>query len=138
MITCAAGGQPRVCVPDWGELRVIDDRRLRLAVWPSAPIAADMDHGAPILLIVTVLSEVHLIHATARRLANAAMVWAHYELTITSARIADRGTAPHSQAGNHAGKEFLPHRLPKGADKHREYRRDRSPSSRQASAITID
>lgn len=140
MITCPAGGQPRVCVPDWGELRVIDDRRLRVAVWPSDPTAADLDHDAPILLIVTVLSEVHLIHATARRLVNAAMVWAHYELTITSARIADRGTAPHSQAGQNtkAGKEFLTPRRPKAADKHREYRRDHRLPSRQASAITID
>ncbi|KAB2352465.1 hypothetical protein [Actinomadura rudentiformis] len=138
MITYSAGGKSRVFVPDWGELRVIDDRRLRVAVWPSDPTAANLDHDGSVLLIVTALSDVHLVHATARRLVNAAMVWAHYELTITSARIVDRGTAPHPQAGHNgnAGKELLAHRLPKAADKHREYRRDPRPLS--SSAIIID
>jgi hypothetical protein len=94
MITSAPDGMPRVCVPDWGELRAVDDRHLRVAVWPSGPTAADLDRDPSVLLIVTALSEVYLVNAAARRLENAAMVWAHYELTITSARIADRGTTP--------------------------------------------
>ena len=96
MITCAADGLPWVCVPDWGELRVIEDRCLRVAIWPDDPTVDDLDRGEPVLLIVTGSPDVHLIRATARRLADAAMVWAHYDLTITSARRADRGTAPYS------------------------------------------
>ncbi|MEU5884957.1 hypothetical protein [Spirillospora sp. NPDC047279] len=97
MITRSPDGRSQVCVPDAGELRVIDDRRVRVAVWPSSPTAADLDRDASALLIVTNPSDVHLIHVTARRLANAAMVWAHYELTVTSSRTAARGTAPDLQ-----------------------------------------
>ncbi|MFG2248912.1 hypothetical protein [Spirillospora sp. NPDC048823] len=97
MVTCAADGRPRVCVPNSGELRVIEDRCLRVAIWPDTPTATDLDRGEPVLLIVTAATDVHLIRATARRLADAAMVWAHYDLTITSAQIADRGTAPYLQ-----------------------------------------
>ncbi|WP_141582542.1 hypothetical protein [Actinomadura sp. WMMA1423] len=96
MITCSPDGRPRVCVPDWGELRVVGERHLRVAVWPSDPTASDLDRDPSVLLIVTAVSEVYLVHAAARRLDHAAMVWAHYELTITSARIADRGTTPRS------------------------------------------
>lgn len=96
MITCAVDGRPRICVPDCGELRVIGDR-LRVAIWPDSPTAVNLDRGEPVLLIVTGSPDVHLIRATARRLADAAMVWAHYELTVTSARTADRGTAPYVQ-----------------------------------------
>ncbi|MFA1541563.1 hypothetical protein [Actinomadura monticuli] len=95
MITCAADGPPSACVPETGELRVIEDRCLRVAVWPDSPTALDLERGEPVLLIVTGSPDVHLIRATARRLVDAAMVWAHYDLTITSARIADRGTAPY-------------------------------------------
>lgn len=95
MVTCGADLRPQVCVPDWGELRVVEDRHLRVAVWPSDPTAVNLDRDAPVLLLVTALSDVYVVNATARRLVNAAMVWAHYELTITSARIADRGTTPH-------------------------------------------
>ncbi|TDB76234.1 hypothetical protein E1264_38860, partial [Actinomadura sp. KC216] len=94
MITYSAEGPPRVCVPDIGELRVIDGRLLRVAIWPDSPTAADLDRGVSILLIVPASPDVHLIRATARRLSGAAMVWAHFDLTITSARIAARGTAP--------------------------------------------
>ncbi|MEO3830302.1 hypothetical protein [Actinomadura sp. B10D3] len=108
MITPGADGLPQVCVPDWGELRAVDDRRLRVAVWPTDPTAVSLDGGAPVLLIVTAMSEVFLVRATPRRLVNAAMVWAHYELTITSARIADRGTSPRLEPGSaEAGEEFL-------------------------------
>lgn len=95
MVTCAADGLPWVCVPDCGELRVIEDRCLRVAIWPDDPAVDDLDRGEPVLLIVPGSQDVHLIRATARRLADAAMVWAHYDLTITSARTADRGTAPY-------------------------------------------
>lgn len=95
MITCAADGLPWVCVPDCGELRVIEDLCLRVAIWPDDPTVDDLDRGEPVLLIVTGSPDVHLIRATPRRLAGAAMAWAHYDLTITSARIADRGTAPY-------------------------------------------
>ncbi|MFI0486812.1 hypothetical protein [Actinomadura sp. 9N215] len=94
MITYAPDGPPRVCVPDAGELRVIDGRLLHVAVWPDSPTAADLDRGLPVLLIVPASPDVHLIRATAHRLVGAAMVWAHYDLTIISARIAVRGTAP--------------------------------------------
>ncbi|TDD20248.1 hypothetical protein E1287_41490 [Actinomadura sp. KC06] len=94
MITYTADGPPRVCVPDIGELRVIDGRLLHVAIWPDSPTAADLDRGVPVLLIVPAAPDVHLIRATARRLTGAAMVWAHFDLTITSARIAARGTAP--------------------------------------------
>ncbi|TDC79425.1 hypothetical protein [Actinomadura sp. 7K507] len=97
MITCVGEGLPWIRVPDWGELRVTEDRRLRVAIWPDDPTASDLDRGEPVLLIVTGSPDVHLIRATAHRLADAAMVWAHYDLTITSARIADRGTAPYLQ-----------------------------------------
>ncbi|WP_329086880.1 hypothetical protein OG979_27345 [Actinomadura citrea] len=114
MITCAPDGRPLVCVPDWGELHVLDDRHLRVAVWPSGPTAADLDRGTPVLLIVTALSDVYLVQATARRLENAAMVWAHYELTITSARLADRGTAPRLPSARDAEDttEYLTQRPP--------------------------
>ncbi|TYK50803.1 hypothetical protein [Actinomadura decatromicini] len=98
MLTGGADGRPRVCVPDWGELRVLDGLRLRVAVWPDDPTAVQLDRGAPVLLVVADSPDVHLIHATPRRLADAAMVWAHYELTITSARIAERGTAPYADS----------------------------------------
>ncbi|MEU8800675.1 hypothetical protein [Spirillospora sp. NPDC048819] len=103
MVTCAADGRPWVCVPDSGELRVIEDRCLRVAIWPDNPTATDLDRGEPVLLIVTGSPDVHLIRATARRLADAAMVWAHYDLTITSSRIADRGTAPYLQSAQLSG-----------------------------------
>jgi len=93
LITSGPGG-PRVCVPDWGELRVIDDRHLRVAIWPADPTAADLDHAVPALLVVSAPTGVHSVDIKARRLENAAMVWAHYELTITSARPVDRGTTP--------------------------------------------
>ncbi|MFD0687827.1 hypothetical protein ACFQZM_25255 [Actinomadura fibrosa] len=105
MVTSDADGRPRVCVPDWGDLRVLDDRRLRVAIWPSDPTALNLDRDAPVLLIVTALSEVYLVDATARRLEGAAMVWAHYELTITSARAAGRGTVPYLPSD--AGVELL-------------------------------
>ncbi|MFB4305151.1 hypothetical protein [Actinomadura sp. GTD37] len=109
VITCAADGRPRVCVPDAGELRVIEDRRLRVAIWPDNPTAIDLDRGEPVLLVVTGSPDVHLIRATARRLVGAAMVWAHYDLTITSARIADQGTTPAPQPAQqgHTTKETL-------------------------------
>ncbi|MFA1550299.1 hypothetical protein [Actinomadura chokoriensis] len=118
MVTCGADGQPRVCVPDWGELRVVGDQRLRVAVWPSDPTAVNLDRDPSALLIVPALADVYLIHATARRLVDAAMVWAHYELTITSARVADRGTTPHLQSESDADGEveFLTQRLPKSED----------------------
>ncbi|WUH99212.1 hypothetical protein OHR68_37830 [Spirillospora sp. NBC_00431] len=97
MIIYAVDGPPRIFVPDAGELRVLDDRFLRVAIWPGSPTAADLDRGLPILLIVPAAPDVHLVRATARRLDNAAMVWAHYDLTVTSARIATRGTAPFAQ-----------------------------------------
>ncbi|TDD70324.1 hypothetical protein E1293_34930 [Actinomadura darangshiensis] len=109
LITCGADGAPRACVPDWGELRVVDERRLRVAIWPSDPTAVNLDHDAPALLIVTALSDVYLVHATPRRLVDAAMVWAHYELTITSAHIADRGTTPPP----HLDTDVLAQRAPK-------------------------
>ncbi|MES9537643.1 hypothetical protein [Actinomadura sp. NPDC000600] len=116
MITCAPDGRPRVCVPDWGELRVVGDRHLRVAVWPSGPTAADLDRDPSVLLIVTALSEVYLVDAAARRLENAAMVWAHYELTITSARTADRGTVPASPSlRDDAPEEYLTQRPPRAA-----------------------
>ncbi|MFG2003454.1 hypothetical protein ACGFNU_30275 [Spirillospora sp. NPDC048911] len=136
MITRAPDGDSRVCVPDWGELRVMDDRRLRVAVWPSDPTAANLDRGAPILLIVTALSDVHLIHATPRRLVNAAMQWAHYELTITSARIVDRGTTPRLQAGPGTESEVLAQQLPKAADKYWERRGEHRPSPKPNPAIS--
>jgi hypothetical protein len=120
MITCGADGRPQVCVPDWGELRAVGDRRLRVAVWPSDPTAVNLDHDAAALLIVTAMSDVYLVDATARRLANAAMVWAHYELTITSARIADRGTTPRLRPENDAHEEFLVQRPPNVAGALRE------------------
>lgn len=64
MITCGADGPPQVCVPDWGELRAVDDRHLRVAVWPTDPTAVNLDGGAPVLLIVTALSDVYLVRAT--------------------------------------------------------------------------
>ncbi|MEU9870230.1 hypothetical protein AB0C87_20530 [Actinomadura sp. NPDC048021] len=130
MITCAPDGRPRVCVPDWGELRVLDDRRLRVAVWPSDPTAADLDRGTPVLLIVTALSEVYLVHATPGRLENAAMVWAHYELTITSARLADRGTAPPLPRDAEDATEYLTQRLPRRARTHHRHPGQRSPWAR--------
>lgn len=104
MIIYAADGPPRIFVPDAGELRVLDDRHLRVAIWPGSPTAADLDRGLPILLIVPASPDVHLVRATARRLDNAAMVWAHYELDVTSARIATRGTAPFSQSARFSDK----------------------------------
>ncbi|MES9604952.1 hypothetical protein [Actinomadura sp. NPDC000929] len=130
MITCAPDGRPRVCVPDWGELRVLDDRRLRVAVWPSDPTAADLDRGTPVLLIVTALSEVYLVHATPGRLENAAMVWAHYELTITSARLADRGTAPPLPRDAEDATEYLTQRPPRRARTHHRHPGQRSPWAR--------
>ena len=97
MIVPGAGGPPHVCVPDCGELRVLDDRSLRVAIWPDAPIAADLDGGAPVLLIVPSAPDVHLIQATARRQPGAAMIWAHYDLSIASAQVVAPGTAPHTQ-----------------------------------------
>lgn len=105
MITGAADGRPLACVPDAGELRVIEDRCLRVAIWPDSPTAIDLDRGEPVLLIVTGSPDVHLIRATARRLDDAAMVWAHYDLTITSARIADRGTAPYQHSAQLSGND---------------------------------
>ncbi|GGP95639.1 hypothetical protein GCM10010187_09030 [Actinomadura coerulea] len=130
MITSAPGGRPQVCVPDWGELRVLDDRRLRVAVWPSGPTAADLDRGTPVLLIVTALSDVYLVQATARRLENAAMVWAHYELTITSARLADRGTAPRLPRDAEDTTEYLTQRPPRRARTHHRRPAQRSPWAR--------
>ncbi|WP_089309754.1 hypothetical protein [Actinomadura mexicana] len=132
MITCAPDGRPRVCVPDWGELLVLDDRHLRVAVWPSAPTAADLDRGTPVLLIVTALSEAYLVHATARRLENAAMVWAHYELTITSALPADRGTAPRLPSARDAEDttEYLTQRPPRRARTRHRHPAQRSPWAR--------
>jgi hypothetical protein len=97
MIVNAEDGTPRISVPDCGELRVLDDRRLRVAIWPDDPVAADLDRGAPVLLIVADSPDVHLIRATAHRLDNAAMVWTHYDLTVTSTEIATRGTGLHNQ-----------------------------------------
>ncbi|WP_258940573.1 hypothetical protein [Actinomadura luteofluorescens] len=132
LITCAPDGSPRVCVPDWGELRVLDDRRLRVAVWPSGPTAADLDRGTPVLLIVTALSDVYLVQAAARRLENAAMVWAHYELAITSARLADRGTAPRLPSARDAEDttEYLAQGPPRRARAHRRHPGQRSPWAR--------
>lgn len=132
LITCAPDGSPRACVPDWGELRVLDDRRLRVAVWPSGPTAADLDRGTPVLLIVTALSDVYLVQAAARRLENAAMVWAHYELTITSARLADRGTAPRLPSARDAEDttEYLAQGPPRRARAHRRHPGQRSPWAR--------
>lgn len=132
MITCAPDGRPRICVPDWGELRVLDDRRLRVAVWPSGPTAADLDRGTPVVLIATALSDVYLVHAEPRRLENAAMVWAHYELTITSARLADRGTAPDLPPAREADDttEYLTQRPPRQARTHHRHAAQRSPWAR--------
>ncbi|WP_242905093.1 hypothetical protein [Actinomadura terrae] len=116
MITCGADGLPQVCVPDWGELRAVGDRHLRVSVWPTDPTAINLDRAAPVLLVVTALSDVYLVHATARRLADAAMVWAHYELTITSARIADRGTTPRLVPDHDTPTEFPAQRLPRARD----------------------
>lgn len=99
MVTVAPDGSPRVCVPDCGELRVIDGRLLRMAAWPDSAAAADLDRGGPVLLIVPEAGDVRLVHATARRIPGAAMAWYHYELTVTSARVADRGTAPYVRGG---------------------------------------
>ncbi|GAA2632251.1 hypothetical protein SMC26_21430 [Actinomadura fulvescens] len=137
MMTRPEHARPEVCVPDWGELRVIDDRRLRVAVWPSDPTAVNLDHDAPTLLIVTAPTGVHLIHATARRLPNAAMVWAHYELTITSAHVADRGTAPQARAG-HAKTEVLTQRPPKVTEQPWRHRREHKPPSAFTSAVVMD
>ncbi|MFD0687826.1 hypothetical protein [Actinomadura fibrosa] len=117
LITCDADGRPRVCVPDWGDLRAVDDRHLRVAVWPSDPTAANLDRDASALLIVTIPSDVYVVNATARLLEGAAMVWAHYELTITSAGVADRGTVPRprSESDAEAGWEVLAQR-PSKAD----------------------
>ncbi|MBO2452994.1 hypothetical protein J4573_38290 [Actinomadura barringtoniae] len=81
-------------MPDWGELRVLDDRHLRVAVWPADPTALDLDHEVPAMLVASAPTGVYSVDIKARRLENAAMVWAHYELTITSARLVDRGTTP--------------------------------------------
>ncbi|TDD91834.1 hypothetical protein [Actinomadura rubrisoli] len=97
MITSDADGCPRACLPADGDLRVIDDQHLRVALWPTSPTAVNLERGAPVLLIATAPPDVHLVHATARRLVNAAMIWAHYELTVTSSQIADHGTAPQAQ-----------------------------------------
>lgn len=138
MVTCGADGRPRVCVPDWGELRVVGDRRLRVAVWPSDPTAVNLERDAPALLIVTALSDVYLVHATARRLVDAAMVWAHYELTITSARIAERGTTPRPRLDRETGMEFLAQRVPAAGgmfgDEDGDYR---SPSAKLSSVISV-
>ncbi|TDC64890.1 hypothetical protein E1200_19345 [Actinomadura sp. GC306] len=108
MVTCAADGLPWVCVPDCGELRVIEDRYLRVAIWPDDPAVDDLERGEPVLLIVTGPPDVHLIRAKARRLTDAAMVWAHYDLTITSARTADRGTTPYLDARTEALNSTVP------------------------------
>lgn len=97
IILITSGTAPRVCVPDSGELRVLDGS-LRVAIWPDTPVAADLDAGASVLLVVPATADVHLIQATARQLANAAMVWTHYDLTITSTRIVAPGTAPYAQS----------------------------------------
>ncbi|WP_344903356.1 hypothetical protein [Actinomadura meridiana] len=102
MIINAEDGTPRISVPDCGELRVLDDRHLRVAIWPDDPVATDLDRGAPVLLIVADSPDVHLLHAEAHRLDNAAMVWTHYDLTITSSEIAGRGTGPQNQPADTA------------------------------------
>ncbi|NDU72728.1 hypothetical protein GWI34_08810 [Actinomadura sp. DSM 109109] len=130
MITTAADGRPQVCVPDWGELRVLGDRHLRVAVWPSDPTAACLDRGAPVLLVVPDLSDVYLVHATPRRLENAAMVWAHYDLAITSARLADRGTAPRLPQDSDGAVEYLTQRPPRRPRTHHRHATPHSPWAR--------
>ncbi|WP_067464274.1 hypothetical protein [Actinomadura macra] len=97
MITCDADGRPRACRPADEDLRVVDDRHIRVALWPTSPTAVNLERGALTLLIATAPPDVYLIHATARRLVGAAMIWAHYELTISSTELADHGTGPQAQ-----------------------------------------
>ncbi|WP_433334693.1 hypothetical protein [Spirillospora sp. CA-294931] len=94
LVTTDADGSPRACLPADGDLRVLDDHHLRVALWPTSPTALNLERGAPVLLIASAPPDVYLIHAKARHLPNAAMIWSHYELTITSAHRADQGTQP--------------------------------------------
>ena len=50
LVTTDPDGAPRPCMVSAGELLAVDDRRLRVALWPGTRTGSNLARGGPVLL----------------------------------------------------------------------------------------
>lgn len=50
LVSVDGDGLPRVCMLSAGEILAVDDRHLRLALWPKTRTSANLSRGGPVLL----------------------------------------------------------------------------------------
>jgi len=68
LLTVDPEGTPRPCMLSAGEILAVDDRRLRVALWPKTHTARNLAAGTPVLLVYVTPGSVLYVRGRSRPL----------------------------------------------------------------------
>jgi flavin reductase (DIM6/NTAB) family NADH-FMN oxidoreductase RutF len=69
LLTADPEGAPRPCMLSAGEMLAIDDRKIRVALWPNGHTGANLRRGAQVVICFVAPNMVLYIHGRAKELA---------------------------------------------------------------------
>ncbi|MGH2540820.1 MAG: hypothetical protein ACRDGK_09885 [Actinomycetota bacterium] len=70
LVTVDPSGAPRPCMLSAGEILAVDDRRLRVALWPKTHTVQNLEAGGPILFCYVAPDTVVYVRGRARSLGQ--------------------------------------------------------------------
>ena len=73
LLTTSAEGWPQVAMLSVGEALAVDDRRLRLALWPGSGSTANLSRSKRATLMLVVGPDTYYVRARTRRLPDLAL-----------------------------------------------------------------
>jgi len=85
LVTVDPDGAPRPCMLSAGEILAVDDRRLRLALWPGTNTSRNLEAGRPALLCFAAPDTVLYVRGHPRALgASESTGLERFEIEVTS------------------------------------------------------
>jgi hypothetical protein len=73
LLTTSGEGWPQVAMLSVGEVLAVDDRRVRLALWPGSGTTANLTRGGQATLMLVVGADTYYLRARSRRLPDLAL-----------------------------------------------------------------
>jgi hypothetical protein len=88
LVTTDPDGTPRPCLLSVGETLAVDDRHVRVVVWPDSATTRNLDRGGVALLVCAVAPDVFHIRADPVRMAASPQCdLARFELTVRTVEV---------------------------------------------------
>jgi hypothetical protein len=85
LVTVDPDGRPRPCMLSAGEILALDERTLRLGLWPGTRTSSNLAAGSPVLLCFVAPGQVLYVKGTARALDPVGdRALARFEMSVES------------------------------------------------------